>query len=57
MADDEIRAAASAWLAEAKKLEKKWPINAPSVLEMTKKPQNRNHYHIQSSINIQIYDP
>ena len=35
--DDETREAARAWLAEAKKLEKKWPKTAPSVLEMTKK--------------------
>lgn len=32
----ETKAAARAWLAEAKKLEKKWPKTAPSVLEMTK---------------------
>lgn len=57
MADDETRAAARAWLAEAKKLEKKWPKTAPSVLEMTKKSQNRNHYHIKRCTNIQIYDP
>ncbi|CAG0952986.1 hypothetical protein METP3_00324 [Methanosarcinales archaeon] len=34
--EDETRAAARAWLAEAKKLEKNWPKTAPSVLEMTK---------------------
>ena len=42
MADDETREAARAWLAEAKKLEKKWPRNAPSVLEMTKKDRRHN---------------
>lgn len=40
--DDEIKAAARAWLAEAKKLEKKWPKTAPSVLEMTKKDRRHN---------------
>ena len=40
--DDETRAAARAWLAEAKKLEKKWPKTAPSVLEMTKKDRRHN---------------
>jgi len=39
--EDETRAAARAWLAEAKKLEKKWPKTAPPVLEMTKK--DRRH--------------
>jgi len=40
--DDETKAAAKAWLAEAKKLEKKWPKTAPSVLEMTKKDRRHN---------------
>ena len=40
--DDETKEAARAWLAEAKKLEKKWPGNAPSVLEMTKKDRRHN---------------
>ena len=40
--DDETREAARAWLAEAKKLEKKWPKKAPSVLEMTKKDRRHN---------------
>ncbi len=40
--DDETRAAARAWLAEAKKLEKKWPNTAPSVLEITKKDRRHN---------------
>ncbi len=39
--EDETRAAARAWLSEAKKLEKKWPKTAPPVLEMTKK--DRRH--------------
>ncbi len=34
--ENETKVAARAWLAEAKKLEKKWPKTAPSVLEMTK---------------------
>ncbi len=34
--DNEVKAAVRAWLAEAKKLEKKWPKTAPPVLEMTK---------------------
>ncbi len=38
---EETRAAARSWLAEAKKLEKKWPKTAPPVLEMTKK--DRRH--------------
>ncbi len=40
--DDEAKAAARAWLAEAKKLEKKWPKTAPSVLEMTRKDRRHN---------------
>ena len=40
--EDETKAAARAWLAEAKKLEKKWPKTAPSVLEMTKKDRRHN---------------
>lgn len=40
--DDETREAARAWLAEAKNLEKKWPRNAPSVLEMTKRDRRHN---------------
>ena len=39
---DETRSAAKAWLSEASKLEKKWPGNAPSVLEMTKKDRRHN---------------
>ncbi len=39
--EEEAKSAARAWLAEAKKLEKKWPKTAPSVLEMTKK--DRRH--------------
>ena len=39
---EETRAAAKAWLAEAKKLEKKWPKTAPPVLEMTKKDRRHN---------------
>ncbi|VVB85250.1 Uncharacterised protein [uncultured archaeon] len=35
--NEEAKAAARAWLTEAKKLEKKWPKTAPSVLEMTGK--------------------
>ncbi len=40
--EDETRAAARAWLAEAKKLEKNWPKTAPSILEMTKKDRRHN---------------
>jgi len=40
--DEETKAAARAWLAEANKLEKKWPKTAPSVLEMTKKDRRHN---------------
>lgn len=40
--EDETRAAARAWLAEAVKLENKWPKTAPSVLEMTKKDRRHN---------------
>ncbi|HLB72356.1 MAG: hypothetical protein OIN88_02615 [Candidatus Methanoperedens sp.] len=40
--DNEAKAAARAWLDEAKKLEKKWPKTAPSVLEMTKKDRRHN---------------
>lgn len=40
--DNEAKAAARDWLAEAKKLEKKWPKTAPSVLEMTKKDRRHN---------------
>lgn len=40
--NEETKAAARAWLAEAKKLEKKWPKTAPSVLEMTKKDRRHN---------------
>ncbi len=40
--EEETRAAAKAWLAEAKKLEKKWPKTAPSALEMTKKDRKHN---------------
>ncbi len=39
---DETKAAARAWLEEAKKLEKKWPKTAPSVLEMTRKDRRHN---------------
>ncbi len=39
---DETKAAARAWLSEAKKLEKKWPKTAPSVLEMTKRDRRHN---------------
>lgn len=39
--EDETRTAAREWLAEAKKLEKKWPKTAPSVLDMIKK--DRRH--------------
>ncbi len=39
--EEETRAAARAWLAEAEKLEKKWQKTAPPVLEMTKK--DRRH--------------
>ncbi len=39
---DETKSAAKAWLAEAKKLEKKWPKTAPSALEMTKKDRRHN---------------
>ncbi|MCZ7402102.1 MAG: hypothetical protein O8C61_07755 [Candidatus Methanoperedens sp.] len=40
--EDETRTAARAWLAEAKKLEKKWPKTAPSVLDMIKKDRRHN---------------
>lgn len=40
--EDEAKAAAKAWLAEAKKLEKKWPKTSPPVLEMTKKDRRHN---------------
>ncbi len=40
--DNEAKAAARAWLVEAKKLEKEWPKTAPSVLEMTKKDRRHN---------------
>jgi hypothetical protein len=40
--EDETKAAARAWLAEAKKLEKNWPKTTPSVLEMTKKDRRHN---------------
>ena len=40
--DEETRSAAKAWLSEASKLEKKWPGNAPSVLEMIKKDRRHN---------------
>lgn len=40
--EEEARSAARAWLAEAKKLEKKWPKTAPPVLEMTKKDRRHN---------------
>ncbi len=40
--EEETRSAAKAWLAEAKKLEKKWPKIAPPVLEMTKKDRRHN---------------
>ncbi len=40
--EDETRAAAKAWLTEAKKLEKEWPKTAPSVLEITKKDRRHN---------------
>lgn len=40
--ENEIKSAAIAWLAEAKKLEKEWPKTAPSVLEMTKKDRRHN---------------
>jgi hypothetical protein len=39
--EEETKSAARAWLAEAKKLEKKWPKTVPPVLEMTKK--DRRH--------------
>ncbi len=39
---EKAKSAARAWLAEAKKLEKKWPKTAPSVLEMTKKDRRHN---------------
>lgn len=39
--EEETRTAARAWLSEAKKLEKKWPKTAPSVLEITKR--DRRH--------------
>jgi len=35
--EDEKKEAARAWLAQAMKLEKKWPKTAPSVLEITKR--------------------
>lgn len=40
--DYEAKAAARAWLDEANKFEKKWPITAPSVLEMTKMDRRHN---------------
>ncbi len=40
--ENEIKSAAVAWLAEAKKLEKEWPRTAPSVLEMSKKDRRHN---------------
>ncbi len=40
--EEEKRAAARAWLAEAKELEKRWSKTAPSVLEMTKKDRRHN---------------
>jgi hypothetical protein len=40
--DYEAKAATRAWLAEAKKLEKKWPKTAPYVIEMTKKDRRHN---------------
>ncbi len=40
--EEETKSAARAWLAEAKKLEKKWPKTAPPVLEMTKKDRRHN---------------
>lgn len=39
---EETRSAAKAWIMEARKLERKWPKNAPSVLEMTKKDRRHN---------------
>lgn len=40
--EEETKSAARAWLTEAKKLEKKWPKTAPSVLEMMKKDRRHN---------------
>jgi hypothetical protein len=40
--EEETKSAARAWLEVAKKLEKKWPKTAPSVLEMTKKDRRHN---------------
>lgn len=40
--EDGKKEAASAWLAQAMKLEKKWPQTAPSVLEITKRDRRHN---------------
>ena len=40
--EDGKKEAARAWLSEAMKLEKKWPITAPSVLEITKRDRRHN---------------
>ena len=38
----ETKSAARAWLIEAEKLETKWPITTPPVLELIKKDRRHN---------------
>jgi hypothetical protein len=40
--EDGKKDAARAWLAQAMKLEKKWPKTAPSVLEITQRDRRHN---------------
>ena len=40
--EDGKKEAARAWLAQAMKLENKWPKTAPSVLEITKRDRRHN---------------
>lgn len=40
--EDGKKEAARAWLAQAMKLEKKWPKTTPSVLEITKRDRRHN---------------
>lgn len=40
--EDGKKEAARAWLAQAIKLEKKWPKTSPSVLEITKRDRRHN---------------
>ena len=52
--DDEKKEAARAWLAQAMKLEKKWPKTSPSVLEITKMDRRHKKVYLDDKLKCRM---